>query len=316
MDDERLIGHRIANALQSVLLLGGMVALLAVIADIVAGPDAIVWTLIGGAAILLLGPRLSPRLILGLYGAREVSARAAPDLHALIAELSRRARLPRPPRLFHVPSSMLNAFTLGHRDDAAIAVTDGLLRRLNGRELAGVLAHEIAHVRHNDMWIMGLADSISRMTRTLSMLGTFLLFLNLPLLLLGYYHVPWLAVAILVASPTASALLQLALSRRREFTADLGAVELTGDPLGLAAALEKLERYQGRMWEQILMPDRRLPEPSLLRTHPPTEERIRRLMELAPETRRPLPPLPEDAWPRDWPHIQRPPRWHWSGIWH
>ncbi len=170
MDDERLIGHRIANALQSALLLGGMIALLAVIADIVAGPDAIVWTLIGGAAILLLGPRLSPRLILGLYGAREISPRAAPDLHVLIVELARRARLPRPPRLFHVPSSTLNAFSLGQRDDAVIAVTDGLLRRLNGRELAGVLAHEIAHVRHNDMWIMGLADSISRMTRTFSLL--------------------------------------------------------------------------------------------------------------------------------------------------
>ncbi len=316
MNDERLIGHRIANALQSLLLLGGMVALLAVIADLVAGPDAIVWTLIGGAVLLLLAPRVSPRLILGLYGAREVSPREAPDLHALIAELSRRAELPRPPRLFHVPSSMLNAFTLGHREDAAIAVTDGLLRRLNGRELAGVLAHEIAHVRNNDMWIMGLADVISRMTRTFSMIGTFLLFLNLPLIMFGYYHVPWLAIAILMFSPTASALLQLALSRRREFIADLGAAELTGDPMGLAAALEKLERYQGRMWEQILLPDRRLPEPSLLRTHPPTEERIRRLMEIAPKDRRPLPPLPEDSWPHDWPRIHRPPRWHWSGIWH
>ncbi len=316
MDERRLLGHRLSNAAQSVLLLGGMVALLAVIADIVAGPDAIVWTLIAGAAVLILSPRLSPRLVLRLYGAREVAPHEAPDLYALIGELARRAELPRAPRLFYVPSSMMNAFTLGRRDEAAITVTDGLLRRLDARELAGVLAHEVAHIRNNDMWIMGLADSISRMTRTLSFLGVFLLFLNLPLLMFGYGYVPWTAVLILMFSPTLSALLQLALSRRREFIADLGAAELTGDPMGLARALEKLERYQGRMWEQILLPDRRLPEPSLLRTHPPTEERIRRLMEIAPEARSPLPPLPAESWPHAWPHVHRPPRWHWSGVWH
>ncbi|MFQ5959613.1 MAG: zinc metalloprotease HtpX [Alphaproteobacteria bacterium] len=317
MDRRQLLTHQLGNFVQSLVLLGGMVGLLGLIAWIVAGPEAIVWTLLGGAVALALGPRVSPRFVLRLYGAREVRPEETPDLHALVGELARRTGLGRAPRLYYVPSSAMNAFTLGRRDDAAMTVTDGLLRRLGGRELAGVLAHEISHIRHNDMWIMGLADSVSRLTRTLSLFGTLLLFVNLPLFLLDYGHVPWLAIVILVVSPTASALMQLALSRNREFDADLGAARITGDPVGLASALDKLERYQGRMWEQIFMPGRRIPEPSLLRTHPPTEERVHRLLALAPP--RPAPPLPAFpgfVLPRGWPVVRRRPRWHWSGIWH
>ncbi|MFQ5784763.1 MAG: zinc metalloprotease HtpX [Alphaproteobacteria bacterium] len=318
MDERQILNHQISNLLQSLLLFGGMVGLLTVIAWIIAGPGAIVWTLGLGVVLFALGPQASPRLILRFYGARPVAPHEAPEIHELIAALAAHSGLDHTPRLFYVPSRTLNAFTLGHRDDAAVVVTDGLLRRLDSRELAGVLAHEMSHVAHNDMWIMGLADSMSRLTRTLSLLGIMLLFINLPLFLLGAAHLPWLAIPLLIASPTLSALLQLALSRNREFVADLGAAQLTGDPMGLAGALDKLERYQGRMWEQILMPGLRLPEPSLLRTHPPTEERVRRLMELAPRPafERPLPGLPAGAWPADWPVVLHAPRWHWrAGVW-
>jgi len=169
---------------------------------------------------------------------------------------------------------------MGRPEDSAICVTDGLLRLLDARELAAVLAHEVAHIAHRDLWIMGMADAMSRVVSVASWAGQLTLLLNLPLLAAGLAVVPWGAVLLLVFSPTVMALLQLALSRSREFDADLGAVRLTGDPEGLAAALVKLERRTGRFWEEILLPGPRIPEPSLLRTHPPTRERVARLRAL------------------------------------
>lgn len=130
---------------------------------------------------------------------------------------------------------------------------------------------------------MGLADMMSRLTSLMATLGIVLALVSLPLLLLGQPPVPFLTLVILLAAPVLGSLLQLALSRAREFDADLEAATLTRDPAGLAAALEKLDRYQGRYWEEILLPGRRMPEPSLLRTHPPTSERIERLLSLYAE---------------------------------
>jgi len=145
------------------------------------------------------------------------------------------------------------------------------------------LAHEISHVRNNDMWVMGLADLFTRMTNILSVVGQFLLLLNLPLLLMSDYTISWAAILLLVFAPTLSALLQLALSRTREYDADLGAAELSGDPEGMALALAKLERLQAGFFERVFLPGRQIPEPSLLRTHPPTQERLRRLLALRHE---------------------------------
>ena len=197
-------------------------------------------------------------------------------------------------------------------------MTSGLLKALNLRELAGVLAHEISHVRHNDMRIMGLADMISRMTRTMSLIGMLLLMVNLPLIVAGAATVPWLLVLLLVFAPTIGSLLQLALARTREYDADIDAAGLTGDPLGLASALTKLERQGGRFWEEIVLPGRRIPDPSLLRTHPSTEERVRRLMDLQGHRPAMVLDLPEHhtahhaAVP---PHHSRP-RWRRSGLWY
>jgi heat shock protein HtpX len=257
---------------------------------------------------------------MGLYGASRIGPNSAPALWSAVARLAERARLPARPALYYVPSGMLNAFAVGNPRQSAIAVTDGLIRQLSFRELVGVLAHEMSHIRSNDLWVMGLADMFSRATSLLSLMGLILLFMNLPLVLFGVATINWLAIVLLIFAPTLSALAQLALSRNREYDADLNAVRLTGDPDGLASALAKIERVQGGWLERIFMPGRGVPDPSLLRTHPETPQRIGRLMALKPAYR--------DAdllgeW--DAAHdghreigapVRRRPRWHVSGLWH
>jgi len=141
----------------------------------------------------------------------------------------------------------------------------------------------VSHIANGDTRVMGFADLVSRITGTLSLMGQLLFLVSLPLWVLTDTPVPWIPILVLVFAPTLSALVQLALSRSREYEADRSAAELSGDPHGLASALLKLERDQGGLWERLMMPGPRIPEPSLLRTHPPIEERVRRLQELAAE---------------------------------
>lgn len=310
--------HRAINVLQSILLIAGMASIAGVCAWTIWGSDGVIWAFAGVALALLLSPSIPPELILSLYRARPLSPKEFPEGYAIIRQLSKRAELPNVPKLYYVASSTLNAFAVGSRSAAAIAVTDGLLRTLSVRELAGVLAHEVGHIRNNDLWIMNLADTMARVTGWLSYFGMFLLILNMPLMMSGSAVVPWVLVLMLVFAPTFMSLLQLALSRAREFDADLSAAELSGDPLGLASALEKLERYQGRFWEEIWFPGRRIPEPSLLRTHPPTEERVRRLLELKGLTHREATQRPADSIeiPVSLELVKAPPRWRWPGLWY
>src|SRR5690606_1341602 len=221
-----------------------------------------------------------------LYRARELRPDVFPEGQRIIRLLARRAGLERPPTLHYVHSRMMNAFSIGRRDDAAVCVTDGLIRGLDLREFVAVMAHEIAHIAHEDIRVMALADVVSRMTSVMSTLGLFLALVNLPAAMAGGAGVPWLPVLVLVAAPTVGTLLQLALSRAREYDADLGAVALTGDPQGLASALVKLEQAQGRMWEAMALPGARIPDPSILRSHPATEERVRRILALRREPER------------------------------
>jgi len=316
MDRDKLLSHKLTNWLHSAVLLAGMAGLLAILGWIMAGPEGVVWTVLLGVGLLLFAPRVSPRVLLRMYGAWPLRRADTPGLHHLVLELARRAGLDAPPRLYYLPSPVVNAFTLGQRDDAALVVSDGLLRALGTRELAGVLAHEIAHVRSNDMWVMGLADLVSRLTSALSLAGMVLLVLTLPMMLVGQSRVSPLAPLILVFAPTLSALLQLALSRAREYDADLEAARLTGDPRGLASALHKIEHQGGSWLARILLPGRRVPEPSLLRTHPPTEERVRRLLSLEPEpAARPVRVAVEPLWVQRAPP-RRAPRWRFTGLWH
>jgi heat shock protein HtpX len=269
-----------------------------------------------GVGSMLAGQRLASRLVLVLYGARPLPPEQAPALHGLLAELARRAGLPRLPRLYRVPSRLMNAFSVGSGEESALVVTDGLLRGLGWRELAGVLAHEVSHVRHRDIWVMALADMISRMTHMLSLLGMLLLVVNLPLWLLTGEFVPWAVVLLLLFAPGLVALLQLALSRQREYEADRAAAELTGDPAGLAGALLRLDIQEQGWLRQLLTPGRRVPEPSVLRTHPPTAERVRRLREMV--VAGDLPPLlgPCSAELDGWPQVSHAPRWRLFGHWY
>lgn len=286
MDSMQLRRHRTLNRLQSLALLLAMAALLGAIGYLIGG----FWWLLAAVAALLLvyfrNPLLSPRLLLGMYRVQPLAFEQAPRLYQVLAELCRRAELPHVPQLYYLPSSLINAFATGDRDEAAIVLSDGLLRRLGLREVAAVLAHEVSHIGYNDLRTMAFADAISRLTTLMAIFGQLLLLLNLPLILLTDYGISWIAIALLLLAPTISALLQLALSRSREYGADLGAARLLGDPVALASALQTMESYQGRVFERWLLPGRRSPEPSLLRTHPPTEERVRRLLALQRRDRR------------------------------
>lgn len=273
--------HKLNNLLHSALLLGSMALLLALCGWTVAGYEGVFLAFAAGALSLLVSPRVSPRLVLGMFGARRLSYAEAPRLHEISEAIARRAGLPAVPELYYIPSPVLNAFTVGNREQPAIAVADGLLRALTLRELAGVLAHEVGHIRNNDLWVMGLADTMASLTRLMAFFGLALLLLNLPLMLMEQDPFPWVLVLLLTLAPTLGALLQLALSRTREFDADLDAAHLTGDPEGLASALDRIERLQGSLWERALLRSHRgCGGPSLLRTHPDTRERVRRLLEL------------------------------------
>lgn len=305
--------HRLLNFVQSALLLGLMAAIAWIAVTAIVGPETgllMALAMVGG---LLFAPALPRRLLLSAYQAQRLTGRDAPGLVAALAELARRAGLQRAPALYRVPSRLPNAFALGSPEDSAICVTDGLLNLLDGRELAGVLAHEIGHIANRDLWIMSLADMMSRLVSLASWLGQLLLLLNLPLVLAGMVHVPWHVVILLVFAPTLMALVQLGLSRTREYDADRAAAELTGDPEGLVRALVKLERRVGRFWEEILLPGRRIPEPSLLRTHPPTESRIRRLRDLVTGRTTPIPALVGYPTARI-PLGGTPPRFHRLGL--
>ncbi|WP_305909683.1 zinc metalloprotease HtpX [Methylomarinum sp. Ch1-1] len=312
--------HSLANRMQTLLLLVVMGSLMLLLGYLLWEFEGVIALALMCLLLLLLNPRFTPNLIMSLYGAYPLPPHQAPLIHRAIEELSRRAGLSKAPSLHYIPSRTLNAFSVGQTSDASIGISDGLLRALNIEELVAVLAHEISHIGNNDMGVMGLADMFSRLTSLLSLFGQLLLLLNLPLILLTDATINWFAIILLILSPNICALAQLGLSRTREYNADLNAARLTGAPETLARALIKIEHVQGGWMERVFFPGRRIPEPSLLRTHPPTQERVRRLMELKiPETVTPLPlmlgssPLQDILQRRT---VKRRPRWHINGLWH
>ncbi len=320
MDSDILLEQKLRNRLQSALLVLAMALLLGWLAWIVGGGGLTLMALALVVVLYFVNPLFSPRLILRLYQARPIRDREAPRLHALLEELARRAGLEYLPGLFYVPSNVMNAFAVGEGRQAVIALSDGMLRRLSLEELAGVLAHEVSHIRNRDLRVLGFADLLERLTRALSLLGQLLLLVSLPVFLFTDLAINWLAIAILIFAPAVSALGQLALARTREFAADLGAAQLLGYPEPLANALAKMERFQGRVLEHLIGPGQRLPEPSLLRTHPPTEERIARLMALRerPNYAELLPPIQLESWDHPRSLVRGrplPPRWHIGGYW-
>jgi heat shock protein HtpX len=235
----------------------------------------------------------SDKLVLRMYGAQEVGRREAAALHGIVEQLAYNADLPMP-RVYVIDNDQPNAFATGRNpENAAVAATTGLLRRLSSEETAGVLAHELAHVKNRDTLTMTITATIAG---AVSMLANFGLFFgafgggnrNNPLGIVGVLLVALLA-------PMAAALVQMAISRSREYEADRIGAEICGQPLWLAAALEKIQTAAGRIDNVaaernpatahmfIINPLHAKAMDSLFSTHPNTANRVARLRRMAAE---------------------------------
>jgi heat shock protein HtpX len=264
-----------------IFLLMSMGALLSLCGWIVAGWDGIVWSIFAGAVALALMRRVPVEVFLNSMNARPLQAKDALRLRAIFAALCQHAGLAPIPRLYCIEEAIPLAFSLGKGESAAVVVADSLLAGLTPRELSGILAHEIIHLRSGDITLKQLGFVLSWLTRMLSQLGFIFLFVGLLLHVFSLAEFPLLSLFVLAGAPLAVNLLQLALSRVREAEADLDAAELTGDPAGLASALVKLRQWQESLLRELFPTGRILHLPTLLTDHPPTEERIRRLNHLA-----------------------------------
>jgi heat shock protein HtpX len=265
---------------QTFIILAGMAGLFGVLGWMIFGTTGLLCALVMASLLFLFTPRISPWLVLRMYRARRLSYDEAPDLFDSVVAFSKKAGLPTIPLLYYVPSRMMNAFSVGSAKGSAIALSDGIIRYLGRREIAGVLAHEITHISNNDLRLHALADLMTRVTSLLSFLGQALILLYLPMVFFSKTNIPLIPILLLIFAPSLSVLLQLALSRTREFDADLGSAELTGDPMALASALQKMDHYERGTWDIVYLPGHKQSHPSLLRTHPNTKERLERLSAL------------------------------------
>jgi heat shock protein HtpX len=244
-----------------------MVLLLAVCGWIVGGTEGVHRAMAGGMP-RSDSPAISSEAMYQWFGARLLRPMDMPGLFKILGEVCSRAKLSRLPDLYFLPERRdMNAYALGHSDGAAILLTDGLLRGMTPDEVAGILAHEVAHIRNNDAWAMGWAAALHRAIEWTSLSGLALLQAQNGSKAAGPL------VTLLAAAPTIGHLLGMALSRIRELDADATALEFTGDSQGLIAALAKLEHHHNgapalRAASMEDGPAR------LLRSHPATAERV------------------------------------------
>ena len=281
--------HPLGNYLKTAVLLAGLTALVLAVGQRLGGATGLAYAGFFVVAMNFGAYWFSDRIALAIHRAQPLERSQAPWLFDLVEDLANRARLPMP-RLFLLPTATPNAFATGRNPEhAAVAVTEGLLHLVNRRELAGVLAHELAHVKNRDTLISTvaatLAGVITQVARMLFWFGG------------AFLHDrddgrdgSWLEqLGLLLVAPIAATLLQLAVSRSREYGADATAASITGDPGALADALEKLERGAE------LLPDNHAPATAhlfivnplsgrgvlrLFSTHPPIEERVHRLRQM------------------------------------
>lgn len=273
-------GHAWRNRLHSWLLIGVLFGIAGLAGFLLSGKTGLLLSLGACVIAVLIEPVTASQLTLRLYHARPVAFAEAPELCALLQQIAAQAGLATPPSLYLIPSPVMNAFSIGSSRDAIVAVSAGLLRALGSRELTGVLAHEVAHIARGDLRVMNLADYVSRLTGVFALVGQVSLLLALPRLAEGGAEINWIGLLVLAISPHIALVAQLGLSQVREFDADLEAVRLTGDTRGLASALAKIERAN-RLWSFWWPGGWSSHEPSWLRTHPSSEERIRRLLALS-----------------------------------
>lgn len=272
-------GHR-GSRFDVAVLLAAMAALLAYCGWIIAGWRGIAWSAIAGLVGLALVRRLPSQMFLAAMRAELLPPEQAPELTARFAALCRRAGLLPVPPLYHLDEALPLAFSLGQGVDAAVVIADSLLVGLTQRELSGILAHEIMHLRNHDIRLQQVGLVLGWLARAMSQFAAAFVLIGIAMRVFSLAQLPILALAVLIAAPLGINLLRLALSRSREAEADLGAADLTGDPAGLASALNRLRLYQERLLRQFIPTAHPLHLPTLFADHPPTEERIRRLLQL------------------------------------
>jgi len=284
------------NRLQTGLLLTFLAVYPALLGWLLWGGDVVVWLGLFGILFAVFSPANSPQLVMRLARAKPLSVAQAPHLRQMVAELAQRAGLEAVPELYYLPTSQLNAFSVGRSKTSAIAVSAGLTKLLERDEVEAVVAHEVSHLRNDDIRVMSLAVLSGRVTAAFSLTGQLILLFSLPLMLVSNLHINWLALALLIFAPQLSTLVQLGLSRVREYRADLSAARLLGSPDELISALQKIEAYSQPLWQRFL---RVYQLPGWLRTHPPTVERVRRLREMRKGPPNVYPGRPEARLSRD-----------------
>ncbi len=295
------------NYLKTAMLLAGLTALFMGVGYLIGGASGAVIALVVAAATNLLAYWNSDRMVLSMYGAHEVDARSAPELVDLVATLAGRAGLPMP-RVFLMDNPQPNAFATGRNpENAAVALTTGLVQSLNREELAGVIAHELAHIKNHDTLLMTITASIAG---AISMLGQFGMFFggnrdNNGPGIIG-------SIAMMILAPLGAMLVQMAISRTREYAADDLGGHIVGQPMALASALVKIsnaahaipneeaERNPATAHMFIINPLSGRGMDNLFSTHPSTENRIAELQRLAAElgSRRAVPSAHQAQSPR------------------
>lgn len=274
-----LLRQRRLRLVQTAALIGVQVVLAVRAAALVLGPAG-AFVALGVVAVVTIHS-VTHQQAMFPAGSRVLHAYEAPELFSMLNELVGRAGIGQAPRLILVPHRSPVALTTGWGAGAVVVVSDGLLASLSARELRAVLAHEIAHLRNHDLPLFALVGAMQRLTHLVSVLLTLIVLLGLPLLLMGLVILPPRALLYLALVPMLSLLTQQALVRTREFQADLGAAELTGDPEALVWALYRLDRNRSPWW--MVMSGgtaRRGGLSELLSTHPSTRERIEQLRAL------------------------------------
>ena len=275
----------LGNWLKTSILMAGIVALFGAVGAMLGGSTGMLIALAFAGAMNAYAYWFSDKMVLKMYNAQEVDAQSAPGFYAMVRELAQNAQLPMP-KVYIIDEAQPNAFATGRDPEhAAVAATTGIMRMLSERELRGVMAHELAHVKHRDTLISTISASVAGAISSLAQFGMFFSGGDRE----RNVH-PAMALLVLILAPIAAMLIQFAISRSREFQADRGGAEISGDPAALAAALRKIHDYAHRI---PLATAERHPETAqmmiinplsangikgLFSTHPETEERITRLM--------------------------------------
>jgi heat shock protein HtpX len=278
------------NYLKTAILLAGLTALFMGVGYLIGGGTGAIIALIFAAATNLFAYWNSDRMVLSMYGAHEVDRSTAPELVDLVGELAGRAGLPMP-RVFLMDEAQPNAFATGRNpQNAAVAVTTGLVHSLSAEELAGVIAHELAHIKHHDTLLMTITATIAG---AVSMLAQFGMFFSGNRNNSGPGMIG--SIAMMILAPLGAMLVQMAISRTREYAADNMGARIVGQPMWLASALGKIanaahqvpnmeaERNPATAHMFIINPLSGHGVDNLFATHPSTENRIAALQQLAAE---------------------------------